>query len=80
MSLAKGIETGSFLRPTQIVAEVLAGRDPALVGVLSGPNLAGEVMAGLPASSVLAFSDHDWRSPSSPLRRQRASGCSPTTT
>jgi len=59
VSLAKGIEAETFLRPTQIVAEVLDGRDPALVGVLSGPNLAGEVMAGQPASSVLSFSDHD---------------------
>jgi glycerol-3-phosphate dehydrogenase (NAD(P)+) len=59
VSLAKGIETGTLLRPTQVVAEVLPGRDPGLVGVLAGPNLAGEVMAGLPAASVLAFSRHD---------------------
>jgi glycerol-3-phosphate dehydrogenase (NAD(P)+) len=59
ISLAKGIEAGTFLRPTEIVAEVLVGRDPALVGVLSGPNLAGEVIAGLPAFSVLAFTDHE---------------------
>jgi glycerol-3-phosphate dehydrogenase (NAD(P)+) len=59
VSLAKGIEAGTLLRPTQIVAELLPERDPSLVGVLAGPNLASEIMAGLPAASVLAFTDHD---------------------
>ena len=51
VSLAKGLERGSRLRMTEIVAEVAPGQP---VAVLTGPNLAGEVMAGRPAASVAA--------------------------
>ncbi len=54
LSLVKGLERGTLLRPTQIVEEVLPGH-PA--GVLSGPNLAREVLAGLAAASVVAMPD-----------------------
>jgi glycerol-3-phosphate dehydrogenase (NAD(P)+) len=54
ISLAKGLEQGTRLRMTQIVNEVLPGH-PA--GVLSGPNLAKEVIAGQPAAAVLAMAD-----------------------
>ena len=54
VSLAKGMEQGSLKRMTQVVAEVAPGR-PA--GVLTGPNLAGEIMAGQPAASVVALDD-----------------------
>ena len=47
MSLAKGIETGTNLRMSQVVNEVLPGV-PA--GVLTGPNLAREVAQGHPAA------------------------------
>jgi glycerol-3-phosphate dehydrogenase (NAD(P)+) len=50
--LTKGIEAGSNLRMSEIVAEVLPGI-PA--GVLTGPNLAQEIAAGQPAASVVAF-------------------------
>ncbi len=50
----KGVETGTGLLPLEVVAEVLPGRPAA---VLSGPNFAGEVAAGLPAASVLAAGD-----------------------
>jgi len=56
VSLSKGIETGTNLRMSQIVAEVLPSV-PA--GVLSGPNLAGEVALGQPAASVVALADED---------------------
>ena len=54
VSLAKGIEQGSDLRMSEIAAEVAPGH-PA--GVLTGPNLAGEVARGQPAASVVALAD-----------------------
>ena len=54
MSLAKGIEIGTNLRMSQVVAEVLPGV-PA--GVLTGPNLAREVAQGHPAACVVALPD-----------------------
>jgi glycerol-3-phosphate dehydrogenase (NAD(P)+) len=54
VSLAKGIETETNLRMSQVVAEVLPGV-PA--GVLTGPNLAREVAQGHPAACVVALSD-----------------------
>src|SRR4051812_6403136 len=46
VSLSKGVEQETLKRMTEVVAEVLPGH-PA--GVLTGPNLAKEVMAGYPA-------------------------------
>lgn len=54
VSLTKGIEHHSLLRMTEIVAEVAPGR-PA--GVLTGPNLALEVLAGQPTAAVVAMAD-----------------------
>jgi glycerol-3-phosphate dehydrogenase (NAD(P)+) len=54
VSLTKGLEEGSLKRMTELIAE-LPGHHPA--GVLTGPNLAGEIMAGRPAASVIAMSD-----------------------
>lgn len=54
VSLAKGFEPETMLRMTEIVEEVLPGRP---VGVLSGPNLAKEIMAGNPAGAVVAVSE-----------------------
>jgi glycerol-3-phosphate dehydrogenase (NAD(P)+) len=54
VSLAKGIEMGTNLRMSEVVAEVLPGL-PA--GVLTGPNLAREVAEGHPAACVVALTD-----------------------
>ncbi len=43
MSLTKGLEQGTRLRMTQIINEVLPGHPAA---VLTGPNLAKEILAG----------------------------------
>jgi glycerol-3-phosphate dehydrogenase (NAD(P)+) len=51
ISLAKGLELGSHMRPSQIISEELPG---VLVGALSGPTNAAEVARGLPAAMVLA--------------------------
>lgn len=54
ISLTKGLEAGTQARMTQIITEVLPGHPP---GVLTGPNLAREIMAGNAAASVLAMDD-----------------------
>ena len=51
VSLTKGIEPGSLMRMTQIIAELLPGHPAA---ALTGPNLAREIMAGQAAASVIA--------------------------
>jgi glycerol-3-phosphate dehydrogenase (NAD(P)+) len=57
LSLAKGIEQGTLLRPSQVVTEVTTAHDPARVGVMSGPNLAKEIAAGQPSATVVAMPD-----------------------
>ena len=53
VSVAKGLETTSLKRMSQIIGEELPG---ARVVVLSGPNIASEIAHGRPASSVAASS------------------------
>src|SRR5690606_26854745 len=52
LSVAKGIEHGTRLRMSEVLRE--SGWPIELVAVLSGPNLAREVAAGLPAAAVVA--------------------------
>ncbi|MBU6156175.1 MAG: NAD(P)H-dependent glycerol-3-phosphate dehydrogenase [Alphaproteobacteria bacterium] len=54
ISLSKGLELGTKLRMTQVIEQELPGH-PA--GVLSGPNLAREVMSGYAAASAIAMED-----------------------
>jgi glycerol-3-phosphate dehydrogenase (NAD(P)+) len=54
VSLTKGFEASTLQRMTEVIADELPGR-PA--GVLTGPNLAKEVVAGWPAAAVIAFRD-----------------------
>lgn len=54
VSLAKGLEEGSRLRMTELIEELLPGHKAA---VLTGPNLAREIMSGFAAASVLAMQD-----------------------
>ncbi len=56
LSLAKGMENGTFLRPTEILAEILGTERLA---VLSGPSHAEEVSRGQPTSVVVASTDLD---------------------
>jgi glycerol-3-phosphate dehydrogenase (NAD(P)+) len=58
LSLTKGIEQGSLRRMTEIVMEELDAA-PQRVGVLTGPNLSREVIAGQPTATVVAIED-DW--------------------
>ena len=57
VSLAKGIEADTGLRMSQVTLQVLEDHDPAAVGVMSGPNLAVEIMEGQPATTVIAMGD-----------------------
>jgi glycerol-3-phosphate dehydrogenase (NAD(P)+) len=57
ITLTKGIEDRSLLRMSEVATEVLEGHDPDSIGVLSGPNIAREVVAGQPAATVIALRD-----------------------
>lgn len=54
VSLTKGLEEGTHHRMTEVISEVLPGH-PA--GILSGPNLAREVLDGYAAAALLAMPD-----------------------
>jgi glycerol-3-phosphate dehydrogenase (NAD(P)+) len=54
ISLAKGLEQGTNKRMTEVINEVVPGHP---YGVLTGPNLAKEILAGDAAATVLAMSD-----------------------
>ncbi len=56
VSLAKGLELETHLRPTDVMAAMLPGR---AVGCLTGPTNAAEVAAGKPCAMVLAASGVD---------------------
>jgi glycerol-3-phosphate dehydrogenase (NAD(P)+) len=54
ISLTKGLELSSGKRMSQIIVEMLPGHP---VGVLTGPNLAREIMQGQAAASVISMED-----------------------
>ena len=56
VSLAKGVEVDSLMRMSQVVVQV-TGVDASRVAVLSGPNLASEIVGRQPAATVIACSD-----------------------
>ncbi|WP_405915093.1 NAD(P)H-dependent glycerol-3-phosphate dehydrogenase [Streptomyces sp. NBC_00728] len=58
VSLMKGIELGSGERASQVIAEV-TGVSADRVAVLSGPNLAREIMDGRPAAATVACPDEN---------------------
>jgi glycerol-3-phosphate dehydrogenase (NAD(P)+) len=56
LSLTKGLELDTFLRPSEVIRQTLGERE---VAVLSGPSHAEEVSRGQPASLVVAGGDLD---------------------
>jgi glycerol-3-phosphate dehydrogenase (NAD(P)+) len=54
VSLAKGLEAATRLRPTQIIADCLPGHPIAL---LAGPNIAAEILEGFAAAAVVSTPD-----------------------
>ena len=59
ISLTKGIEAGTLMRMTEVTADVLPDHDADVIGVLTGPNLAREIMKGQPAGTVIAMKNQD---------------------
>lgn len=70
VSATKGVENGSHLRMTEVIAECLAGGNPDVaanpaspvsgfffIGALSGPSFAYEVAQGQPTALTVAFQD-----------------------
>ncbi len=55
VSTAKGLETGTLLRPTEVIAEVIGDHRP--LAALSGPTIAAELARGLPATMIAASED-----------------------
>jgi glycerol-3-phosphate dehydrogenase (NAD(P)+) len=56
VNLAKGIEEGTSARCSEIVMQELRQSNP--VAVLSGPNIAWEVVRGVPSKGVVACSNY----------------------
>ena len=58
VSLTKGIENDTLLRPSEVIKEVLGVRS---IASLSGPSISFEVARGLPATVVAASPDKNFR-------------------
>ena len=82
LSVVKGLERGTLLRMTEVIADAARRPiDPRRIAALSGPNLAQEIAAGLPASAVVASEDAGARRPDRrPAQPARSSGCTRTPT
>jgi glycerol-3-phosphate dehydrogenase (NAD(P)+) len=61
LSVAKGLEQGTLLRMTEVIADASRAAGAPIesrrIAALSGPNLAQEIAKGLPASAVVASED-----------------------
>lgn len=56
VSISKGIETGTYKRMSQVIADV-SGVPGDRIAVLTGPNLAREIAEEQPAATVIACTD-----------------------
>ncbi|MEA2575296.1 MAG: glycerol-3-phosphate dehydrogenase [Chloroflexia bacterium] len=59
VSCAKGLELGTMLRMSEVIVQELGDEWAERVGALSGPNLAKEIVAGRPATTVIASTSLD---------------------
>lgn len=57
VSLAKGLEVDTRKRMSEVLAAEVDGIDRSRIAVLTGPNLAKEVVRGFPAASTVACDD-----------------------
>jgi glycerol-3-phosphate dehydrogenase (NAD(P)+) len=57
VSLTKGLEVGTRKRMSEVLAEEVDGITDDCIAVLTGPNLAKEVVRGYPAASTVACQD-----------------------
>lgn len=55
--VAKGVETGTLLRPSEVLHEVLSEQGRPPICALSGPTIAAELAERLPATMVAAAED-----------------------
>ena len=76
ISLSKGLELKSGARMTEIIASVCPNHTR---GVLTGPNLAREIMSGFAAASVLATSNPKDQEDLQPIFHSPLLGFIPTT-
>lgn len=58
VSLMKGVELGTAKLMSEVIAEV-TGAGPERIAVVSGPNLAGEIVHRQPAAGVVACKSED---------------------
>lgn len=58
VSLTKGIEEGTLDTMTEVISHVSPSHDKERTGVLTGPNLASEIVRGQPTAAVIAMRDH----------------------
>lgn len=58
VSLMKGVELGTTRLMSEVIAEV-TGAGPERIAVVSGPNLAGEIVHRQPTAGVVACRDED---------------------
>ena len=59
VSLTKGIEVDTRKRMSEVMREEIPGVGDGALSVLTGPNLAKEIMKGYPAASTIACADKD---------------------
>lgn len=57
ISLTKGLEAGTLLRMSEVIAQEVPASWPHRIAALSGPNLAKEIALSYPAASVIASAD-----------------------
>ncbi len=58
LSVAKGLELGTLLRMSEVIAEETPPHLHAGIAALSGPNLSREIAQELPSATVIAAADH----------------------
>jgi glycerol-3-phosphate dehydrogenase (NAD(P)+) len=61
VSATKGLENGSMMRMSQVIADVSVGHFQPRIAVMSGPTFAPEVARGEPTALVIASTDEDLR-------------------
>lgn len=57
VSAAKGLESDTLLRMSQVLSQELPDQPSTRIAALSGPNLSREIIAGKPATTVVAAPD-----------------------
>ena len=61
VSAAKGIETQTLMRMSQVINDVIGNSGPSRIAVISGPSFAPEVARGVPTALVVASSNESLR-------------------